>query len=99
SEGRGQQILERLLEEIVRRQARFAILDLTGMGAVDAGCVGRLLSVSRAAGLLGCRCLLSGISGEVARRMIEAGANGADVPTFGRLKDALRYAMGERRRG
>ena len=99
SEARAQQMLERLLEEIVRRGALFAILDLTGMGAVDAGCMRRLLSVSQAAGLLGCRCLLSGISGEVARRMIEAGAEGAEVPTFGRLRDALRYALAERRRG
>ncbi|WP_437285090.1 PAS domain S-box protein [Sorangium sp. So ce406] len=90
---RASQIMERLLPEIVRTQARFAILDLTGVSAVDAATVSHLLAVVRAASLLGSQCLVSGISPAIARTMTEIGSAEGAFLTFGLLQNALRYAL------
>ncbi|WP_438041281.1 PAS domain S-box protein [Sorangium sp. So ce128] len=91
--GRANHIMERLLTEIVRTSARFAVLDLTGVNAVDAATVAHLLAVVRAANLLGSSCLVSGISPEIARTMTELGAADGGFKTFGVLQSALRYAL------
>ncbi|MGK4007958.1 PAS domain S-box protein [Sorangium sp. So ce1036] len=90
---RAAHIMERLLAEIVRTRARFAVLDLTGVSAVDAATVGHLLAVVRAASLLGSRCLVSGISPAIARTMTEIGWADEAFMTFGLLQNALRYAL------
>ncbi|WP_434041892.1 MULTISPECIES: PAS domain S-box protein [Sorangium] len=90
---RASQIMERLLPEIVRTQARFAVLDLTGVSAVDAATVSHLLAVVRAASLLGSRCLVSGISPAIARTMTEIGSAEGAFLTFGLLQNALRHAL------
>ncbi|WP_437968105.1 PAS domain S-box protein [Sorangium sp. So ce260] len=90
---RANHIMERLLAEIVRTSARFAILDLTGVSAVDAATVAHLLAVVRAANLLGSTCLVSGISPAIARTMTELGAAEGGFTTFGVLQNALRYAL------
>ncbi|WP_437575518.1 PAS domain S-box protein [Sorangium sp. So ce887] len=90
---RAAQIMERLLPEIVRTQARFAILDLTGVSAVDAATVSHLLAVVRATSLLGSQCLVSGISPAIARTMTEIGGAEGAFLTFGLLQSALRHAL------
>jgi PAS domain S-box-containing protein len=90
---RAAQMMEMLLGEIVRTRARFAVLDLTGVDAVDTATVANLLRIVRAAGLLGSRCLISGIAPAVAQTMVTAGGNAEGLQTFGKLQDALRFAL------
>ncbi|WP_437681285.1 PAS domain S-box protein [Sorangium sp. So ce131] len=90
---RATQIMEKLLGDIVRTQAHFAVLDLTGVEDVDAPTVDHLLQVARAASLLGSRCLLSGISPAVARAIVELGGDTRTFETFGELEHALRHAL------
>jgi anti-anti-sigma regulatory factor len=54
---------------------------------------GYLLDIVKAANLLGSRCVLSGISPQIAREMvgIELGQNA--IVSFGTLQGALRYAV------
>ncbi|WP_437290749.1 PAS domain S-box protein [Sorangium sp. So ce406] len=91
--GRATQIMEKLLGEIVRTQAHFAVLDLTGVEDVDAPTVDHLLQVARAASLLGSRCLISGISPRVAQAIVELGSDARTFETFAELEDALRHAL------
>ena len=86
-------MMEKLLAEIVRTRARFAVLDLTGVDTVDTSTVQHLLSVARAASLLGSRCLVSGISPAVAQAMVSLGSDGGSFTTFGQMQDALRFAL------
>jgi rsbT co-antagonist protein RsbR len=92
-EARAAQMMERLLEEIMRSRARFAILDLTGVEVIDTGAADSLLKLVRAAGLLGSRCLISGISPLMARTVIGLDVNLAELATFGPLESALRHAI------
>ncbi|WP_437930821.1 PAS domain S-box protein [Sorangium sp. So ce291] len=91
--GRATQIMEKLLGEVVRTQAHFAVLDLTGVEDVDAPTVDHLLQVARAASLLGSRCLISGISPGVAQAIVELGSDARTFETFAELEDALRHAL------
>ncbi|WP_437507924.1 PAS domain S-box protein [Sorangium sp. So ce1099] len=90
---RAAHLMERLLAEIVRTGARFAVLDLTGVSAVDAATVTHLLALVRAASLLGSSCLVSGVSPAIARTMTELGGAEGAFRTFGLLQNALKYAL------
>ena len=86
-------ITEHLLDEIVRTAASFTILDLTGVENVDAVTGSYLMSIVRAAALLGSHCVMSGIRPAIARTMIEVGARTAGLESFATLKAALAYAL------
>ncbi|WP_437759036.1 PAS domain S-box protein [Sorangium sp. So ce1389] len=91
---RASRITETLLNEVVRTQARFSIMDLTGIESVDLATTKHLLDMMRAIKLLGTRGVVSGISPQIAATMTELGAETQGLVTFGTLKDALRYAIG-----
>ncbi|WP_437736913.1 PAS domain-containing protein [Sorangium sp. So ce1335] len=91
---RASRITETLLNEVVRTQARFAIMDLTGIESVDTATTKHLLDMMRAIKLLGTRGVVSGISPQIAATMTELGAETQGLVTFGTLKDALRHAIG-----
>ena len=86
-----------LLEQITRTQARFTILDLTGVEIIDTGAASHLLSLVRAAGLLGTKCLISGISPAMASTIIGLGLNLDEIQSFASLEAALRYAIRQNR--
>ena len=81
-----------LLAAISRSAAHTAILDLTGLRDIDARTVELLLRTSRAVALLGCRCLLSGISPQVATLIVQLGM-GQPLATVATLQDALELAL------
>lgn len=91
---RASRITETLLNEVVRTQARVAIMDLTGIESVDIATTKHLLDMMRAVQLLGTRGVVSGISPQIAATMTELGAETQGLVTFGTLKDALRHAVG-----
>jgi len=93
---RASEIMHKLLDEIVRTTSQFAVLDLTGMGHIDAETAMHLFDIVRAANLLGSRTLISGISPEIAKTMVDFGIEAEGFQSFGTLKDALRYALGDK---
>jgi PAS domain S-box-containing protein len=92
---RAAQMMERLLAEIASTRARFAVLDLTGVEAVDTATVGYIINIVRAASLLGSQCLVSGISPGIAQTMSALGTWAEEFRTFAQMQDALRYALAE----
>lgn len=90
---RAAQMMEALLAAVASTGARFTVLDLTGLGAVDTAAVNHMLQLARAASLLGTRCLISGVSGRVARIVVELGVDLEELTTFNTLEAALRFAI------
>jgi len=82
---RATQMMESLLHEITRTRSRYTILDLTGVEDLDASAANHLLNLMRAAGLLGTRCLVSGISAKMAQTIISLGLSLAELSTFSTL--------------
>ena len=93
---RASRMTEDLLTAITRSAARTAILDLTGLLDIDTTTIEHLLRTSRAVGLLGCRCLLSGISPAVATAIVELGLDAQSLTTVASLQDALELALNRR---
>lgn len=95
---RGAQMMERLLDEITRTHARYAILDVTGVDMIDTAAASHILGLVNATRLLGARCLISGISPSMANTVVHLGLDFAKLDTFATLEAALRYALQERQR-
>ncbi|UQA58462.1 PAS domain S-box protein [Polyangium aurulentum] len=91
-EARAARMTESLLLAIVQGGAAFTIVDLTGVTAMDAATAAHITNMVRAAGLLGTRCLISGIRPAMARSLVELDAT-LGVETFGTLRAALRRAI------
>lgn len=82
-----------LLETVARTRAKFAIVDLTGVDTVDTATADHLLKVMRAVGLLGARCVITGIQPSVAQIIVALGLDMHDVITLRSLREGLKYCM------
>ncbi|MDI1482449.1 STAS domain-containing protein [Polyangium sp. y55x31] len=96
-EARAQSVLGALTQGIVAHGARFVILDVTGVEAMDAHVAEFIVSGARAAALLGARVLLTGIRADVARTLVTLGHDLASLVTFATLKQGVAHALGARR--
>lgn len=92
---RAAQMLEDLLGTIVRTKAHYAILDLTGVEVMDTRAADHLLKVVRASALVGARCLVSGISSNMAQTVVSLGVDLGRLKSFSTLEAALRFALTE----
>ncbi len=94
---RAQQIMEMLLEAIGHHGAEVVIIDITGVAMVDTRVADGLIQVITAAGLLGAKCVLVGISPEVAQTIISLGIDLSAIVTRSDLQSGIVYALGQLR--
>ncbi|MFF3615140.1 STAS domain-containing protein [Streptomyces sp. NPDC002580] len=90
---RSQVVMENLLDAVVSQQARFAILDITGVPAVDSLVAQHLMKTVAAARLMGAECVVSGIRPAIAQTIVHLGIDLGSVVTRASLADALAYAL------
>lgn len=90
---RAQGILETLLEGISQKEARIAIIDITGVRGVDIESANALVRAARAARLLGTHVVLTGVSPSVAQTLVELGADMSDILTLGTLASGIAHAF------
>ena len=82
---------ERLLQSLCDERARVAILELTGLDAVDAATGDRLRAVIGAAHLIGARCFVAGVNPALAAALVEHGVHG--LQSYASLADGLAAAL------
>jgi PAS domain S-box-containing protein len=92
---RAGRLLEHLLQEVVQRQSRAVILDLTGTHVVDPATAQHLFDIMRSVRLLGAEGLVSGIRPNVAKTMVELDIASTQWLTFPTLAEALRRLIGK----
>jgi len=90
---RTQVVMESLLQSIVDTGSEIAIIDITGVPAVDTLVAQHLLKTVAAARLMGAQCIISGIRPQIAQTMVHLGVAFGDVVTKATLGDALSYAF------
>jgi len=90
---RAKQMTEQLLERIVEEQARVVIIDITGVPTVDTAVADHLLKTAKAAGLVGARAILVGISPQVAQTLVRLGVSLGDVETYSDMRSGLEHAL------
>ena len=90
---RTQVVMESLLSTIVATNSRVAIIDITGVPAVDTLVAQHLLKTITAAKLMGAECILSGIRPQIAQTIVHLGINLSEVITKASMADALAVAL------
>lgn len=90
---RTQQVMEALLAKIVESQADYAIVDITGVPAVDSVTAHHLVKTATAARFMGARCLISGIRPQIAQTMVTLGLDFGELQTHATLAGALAWAL------
>jgi rsbT co-antagonist protein RsbR len=90
---RTQVVMEKLLQSLVDTGSEHAIIDITGVLAVDTQVAQHLLKTVVAARLMGAECIISGIRPQIAQTIVALGIEFGDITTKATLADALRHAL------
>ncbi len=90
---RTQVVMETLLQALVDTGSEHAIIDITGVPAVDTQVAQHLLKTVQAARLIGAECIISGIRPQIAQTVVALGIEFGDIETKATLADATLLAM------
>ncbi|MFC1866687.1 PAS domain-containing protein [Thermodesulfobacteriota bacterium] len=90
---RAQQMMDAMLKKITETSSKVIILDIQGVAAVDTAVANHLIKIAKATKLMGCQCIISGISPAVAQSLVHLGIDLGNVITDSTLQDALADAL------
>ena len=86
-------VMEKMLQALIDTGSEQAIIDITGVPAVDTQVAQHLLKTVVAARLMGAECTISGIRPQIAQTIVALGIDFGDIVTKATLADALRHAL------
>ena len=90
---RTQRFMERFLDGIVETKSSVAMVDITGVPAVDTQTAQHLIEAITAARLLGTRVILTGVRPAIAQTLVHLGIDLSEVETRASLSAGLSLAM------
>jgi rsbT co-antagonist protein RsbR len=90
---RTQVVMENLLQQIVETGSTIAILDISGVPAVDSLVAQHLIKTVSATRLMGAECIISGIRPEIAQTVVHLGIDLSSIVTKASLASALKFAF------
>ncbi|MDI1447600.1 STAS domain-containing protein [Polyangium sp. 6x1] len=90
---RAARVMDDLLTAVSRQNARYAILDLTGVEIVDTATAAHILSLVSAIRLLGAEGIITGIRPTVAQTVVSLGLDLSRVTTCANLREGLRLCI------
>jgi rsbT co-antagonist protein RsbR len=90
---RTQVVMESLLSQIVETGSEIAILDISGVPAVDSLVAQHLMKTVSATRLMGAECIISGVRPEIAQTIVHLGIDLSGIITKSSLASALKYAF------
>ena len=90
---RSQDIMNAMLKKIAEANARVMILDISGVNVVDTAVANYFIKMTKATMLMGCHCVLSGISPAIAQTIVALGIDLAEINTRGNLQDAVAFSF------
>ena len=90
---RAQQIMDTVLLRIVEEKARCIIMDIAGVPVVDTKVADNLVKTTASVRLLGAQTILTGISAQVARTIVQLGVDISMMHTRSRLQEGIELAL------
>jgi rsbT co-antagonist protein RsbR len=90
---RAHQIMETVLVRVVEEKAKCIIVDIAGVPVVDTKVADNLVKTTAAVRLLGTQTILTGISAQVARTIVQLGVDISTMHTRSRLQDGIDLAL------
>lgn len=91
---RAHDLMTSMLTKIAETRSKIFILDISGVAVVDTAVANHLIKITKATHLMGCECIISGISPAIATTVVELGVEVGDIKTTATLRDALEEAFG-----
>jgi anti-anti-sigma regulatory factor len=91
---RAQRVLDTLLHGISARQARIAILDITGVPSAGTEVVNAIIEAARAVKLIGANIVITGIKPSVAKTLVDLGLDLQGIVTKSTLESGVAWALG-----
>ena len=86
-------LMETMLAKIVETQSRVVIIDVTGVRSVDTNVASHLINVTKAAKLLGTKCVVTGIKPEAAHTLVGLGVDMSEITTKRSMQEGLKHAL------
>jgi methyl-accepting chemotaxis protein len=86
-------IMNKALSSIADTRASTLLLDIGGVAVVDTAVANHLIKIAKAAVLMGCRTIISGISPAIAQTVAELGIDLGAIQTTSTIEAALRDSI------
>ena len=89
-------IMNKALSSIADTRASTLLLDIGGVAVVDTAVANHLIKIAKAAVLMGCKTIISGISPAIAQTIAELGIDLGAIQTTSTIESALRESINRR---
>jgi methyl-accepting chemotaxis protein len=86
-------IMNKALSSIADTRASTLLLDIGGVAVVDTAVANHLIKIAKAAVLMGCKTIISGISPSIAQTIAELGIDLGAIQTTSTIESALRGSI------
>lgn len=86
-------IMNKALSSIAETRAHTLLLDIGGVAIVDTAVANHLVKIAKAAVLMGCKTVISGISPAIAQTIAELGIDLGSIQTTATIESALRDSI------
>jgi len=86
-------IMNKALSSIADTRASTLLLDIGGVAVVDTAVANHLIKIAKAAVLMGCKTIISGISPPIAQTIVELGIDLGSIQTTSTIEAALRDSI------
>jgi rsbT co-antagonist protein RsbR len=90
---RARQIMENLLQGVVKHRSEVVLIDITGVPVVDTMVAHHIIQAAEAVRLVGSKCLLVGIRPEIAQTIVNLGIDLNQFITKNTLKKGIETAL------
>jgi len=90
---RANQVMDSVLLKVSETQAKCIIIDIAGVAVVDTKVADSLVKTTAAVRLLGASTILTGITAQVARTIIQLGVDISAMHTLSRLAEGIELAL------
>ena len=90
---RANQIMDSVLVKVSELQAKVIIIDIAGVPVVDTKVADSLVKTTAAVRLLGAETILTGITAQVARTIVQLGVDISTMYTLSRLSEGIELAL------
>jgi rsbT co-antagonist protein RsbR len=90
---RAKQIMENLLNGVVKNRSEVVLIDITGVPVVDTMVAHHIIQAADAVRLVGAKCMLVGIRPEIAQTIVNLGINLNQITTKNTLKKGIESAL------
>nr|WP_202406435.1 RsbT co-antagonist protein RsbRA [Pontibacillus yanchengensis] len=90
---RAKQIMENLLDGVIKHHSEVVLIDITGVPVVDTMVAHHIIQAAEAVRLVGSTCILVGIRPEIAQTIVNLGIDLSKFPTKSSLRKGFESAL------